>query len=610
MTVQGIPIGYTAIMLAVLASMGGFIFGYDTGQISDILLMDDFLERFAQCKDHTDVTTCKFSIVREGLIVALLSIGTLIGALGGSWIADFLGRRYAMTSECCMFMIGVIIQITSTKTWAQFAVGRLISGFGIGALSAAVPMYQAETAPPPIRGTLTATYQLFITLGILVSSNFERLLWYLAYEGLEEKDAETRRGACETLAGWMLKVKNDGKVQVPAEVLELARRDFVAERISDEQTLDTIRAYFKAEPSYVADPHTAVGLAAARIVAASNPPSTVQVVLSTAHPAKFSEAVTRALQGEPNFNFERDVLPPEFKGLLEKERRVIDVPAPDVELIVTARYGQQSNSIACSSVLRLRALSALTHTRIRTALECGIREHADARNSLSLILCLEMELTSACWFRPSATGPTVYLLLAIDTEDSAFSCHTTPPINSTPVCQYLPIVASEFMVAMVNIVSTSSGTVIDIAVLVLARVKDVWESFIASHGSSSLFNLASLLAMAMPTLSTYPLAQKTQSSSSSSRVAPRFSHFSVPNFRVPTLHGVAGNTGERLQYGVERTWDEDDQVIDGNHTETACRVSLAAAGLELHATKHTDGDIQKVIGCVDDVQEVHREAMV
>ena len=62
-------------------------------------------------------------------------------------------------------------------------------------------------------------------------------------------------------------------------------------------------------------------------------PSTVQIVLSTAHPAKFSEAVTRALQDAPSFNFEKDVQPSEFKGLLEKERRVIDVRGPYVDLV-------------------------------------------------------------------------------------------------------------------------------------------------------------------------------------------------------------------------------------------------------------------------------------
>ncbi|MCO5556540.1 hypothetical protein L7F22_010089 [Adiantum nelumboides] len=46
---------------------------------------------------------------------------------------------------------------------------RFITGIGVGALSAAVPLYQSETVPRQIRGALVATYQLFITLGILVA---------------------------------------------------------------------------------------------------------------------------------------------------------------------------------------------------------------------------------------------------------------------------------------------------------------------------------------------------------------------------------------------------------------------------------------------------------
>ena len=64
-----------------------------------------------------------------------------------------------MSVECGVFMVGVLIQISTSNSWQQFAVGRLVSGLGVGSLSAAVPMYQAETAPPQIRGTLTATYQ-------------------------------------------------------------------------------------------------------------------------------------------------------------------------------------------------------------------------------------------------------------------------------------------------------------------------------------------------------------------------------------------------------------------------------------------------------------------
>ncbi|KZP13725.1 general substrate transporter [Athelia psychrophila] len=156
-------------MLALLASMGGFIFGYDTGQISDILLLPDFLKRFATCADPTDASTCAFTVVREGLIVSILSIGTLAGALAGAPTADFLGRRHAMSAECAVFIVGVVIQLSSTHVWQQYAVGRLVSGLAVGALSAVVPIYQAESVPAPIRGTLTATYQLFITFGILVA---------------------------------------------------------------------------------------------------------------------------------------------------------------------------------------------------------------------------------------------------------------------------------------------------------------------------------------------------------------------------------------------------------------------------------------------------------
>lgn len=56
-------------------------------------------------------------------------------------------------------------------------------------------------------------------------------------------------------------------------------------------------------------------------------------MLSTAHPAKFSEAVSRALINAPGFHFARDVLPAEFDGLLERERRVVDVERAEVELV-------------------------------------------------------------------------------------------------------------------------------------------------------------------------------------------------------------------------------------------------------------------------------------
>ena len=102
---------------------------------------------------HSDGTPY-FSVVRSGLIVALLSIGTLIGALVAAPIADKIGRRPSISFWCLVVSIGFVIQIAAVSAWYQIMIGRFVAGLGVGALSLLVPMYQAETAPPWIRGAM------------------------------------------------------------------------------------------------------------------------------------------------------------------------------------------------------------------------------------------------------------------------------------------------------------------------------------------------------------------------------------------------------------------------------------------------------------------------
>lgn len=158
-----------SFILCVLVSMGGLIFGYDTGQISGFLEMPDFLERFGMRHSNGELY---FSTVRSGLIVALLSIGTLIGALVAAPIADKIGRRPSISFWCLIVSIGFIIQISAMTAWYQIMIGRFVAGLGVGALSLLVPMYQAETAPPWIRGAMVCSYQLFITMGIFLAACF------------------------------------------------------------------------------------------------------------------------------------------------------------------------------------------------------------------------------------------------------------------------------------------------------------------------------------------------------------------------------------------------------------------------------------------------------
>lgn len=114
---------------------------YDTGQISGFLEMPDFQRRFGQQSTDDDGNLVyKFTSVRSGLIVGLLSIGTLVGALIAAPIADRIGRRLSVSFWCAVVSIGFVIQIAAYDAYEQIVVGRLVAGFGVGALSLLVPM--------------------------------------------------------------------------------------------------------------------------------------------------------------------------------------------------------------------------------------------------------------------------------------------------------------------------------------------------------------------------------------------------------------------------------------------------------------------------------------
>jgi threonine synthase len=164
-------------------------------------------------------------------------------------------------------------------------------------------------------------------MDILVSSNFERLLWFLSYEVYSSSgDAvmQRRAQAGDHVRNWLNDLKSKGGFSVDKQILGAAQQDFTSYRVSDDEVVDTIKQTFIAPSSkqYVLDPHSAIGIyAALRSAEVSKPPSTHHISLATAHPAKFSNAVERALPEDKAY-FEEKVLPVEFKGLEDKPRRV------------------------------------------------------------------------------------------------------------------------------------------------------------------------------------------------------------------------------------------------------------------------------------------------
>jgi MFS transporter, SP family, sugar:H+ symporter len=101
----------------------------------------------------------------NSLIVSILSAGTFFGALAAAPLADSIGRRLGlMIGAGVVFNFGVILQAASTKQ-PLFVAGRFFAGLGVGLVSAQIPMYQSETSPKWIRGTIVGAYQLAITIG-------------------------------------------------------------------------------------------------------------------------------------------------------------------------------------------------------------------------------------------------------------------------------------------------------------------------------------------------------------------------------------------------------------------------------------------------------------
>ena len=168
-------------------------------------------------------------------------------------------------------------------------------------------------------------------MDILVSSNFERLLWFLAYDVYSTSSdavSQRRAQAGDHVQAWLSELKTEGGFAVNPKIVEAARADFKSYRVSDSETLETITHVFTTlTPGYVLDPHSAIGVAAALRSSEdqeARPPTGHHIALSTAHPAKFANAVHDALQHETDYSWQK-IEPAEFKGLEDKPRRVSHV---------------------------------------------------------------------------------------------------------------------------------------------------------------------------------------------------------------------------------------------------------------------------------------------
>ncbi|KAM0160378.1 hypothetical protein ACHAQE_001501 [Botrytis cinerea] len=161
---------WPAIVIGCFVAFGGLLFGYDTGTIGGILAMDYWRKEFSTGYVNPNDKILDVSPSQSAAVVSILSAGTFFGALTAAPLADLFGRRLALLlSAGIVFNFGVVLQTASTAL-PMFIAGRFFAGFGVGLISALIPLYQSETAPKWIRGVIVGCYQLAITIGLLLAA--------------------------------------------------------------------------------------------------------------------------------------------------------------------------------------------------------------------------------------------------------------------------------------------------------------------------------------------------------------------------------------------------------------------------------------------------------
>ncbi|KAI1833197.1 hypothetical protein DTO006G1_5264 [Penicillium roqueforti] len=150
------------ILISVYVALGSVTYGYCSSIISSTLAQPSFLSYF-------DLDTRKNASSLEGAINALFQAGGLFGCLSCIAFADILGRRKSIMLASLTSAIGGALQVAGIHIGA-YLVFRFVTGLGVGALVALIPLYQSEIAPPRIRGLLVGSHGVMICVGYALSS--------------------------------------------------------------------------------------------------------------------------------------------------------------------------------------------------------------------------------------------------------------------------------------------------------------------------------------------------------------------------------------------------------------------------------------------------------
>jgi SP family xylose:H+ symportor-like MFS transporter len=167
------------ILLTMIATLGGLLFGYDTAVINgavDSLKAYFINPRFMDLANPAQANAANSLL---GFVVSSALIGCIIGGLLGGWVSTHIGRKRGLVIAAVLFLISAMGAAAPEFPFApighggpgymmNFVIYRILGGIGVGLASMLSPMYIAEIAPPKVRGNLVAWNQFAIIFGMLV----------------------------------------------------------------------------------------------------------------------------------------------------------------------------------------------------------------------------------------------------------------------------------------------------------------------------------------------------------------------------------------------------------------------------------------------------------
>lgn len=153
-------------LAAFVITLGGLLFGYDTGVISGALV---YMAR------GTEAGGLGLSPAGEGVVTSSLLVGAAFGAVGAGLVSDRYGRRRTVVVLAAVFLLGALVTALAPSLPAMVA-ARVLLGLAVGGASATVPVFLAELAPKETRGSVVAVDQLMIVTGQLLAYTVNAVL--------------------------------------------------------------------------------------------------------------------------------------------------------------------------------------------------------------------------------------------------------------------------------------------------------------------------------------------------------------------------------------------------------------------------------------------------